>query len=272
MWGDYDGGSNSGGGFIQSQTGTSNNQSGGAKKGSNTSLIPCTISHVLMASPTSGGSDGGGLIVNGVELHTVSVCGIVRHVEVANTNITYVLDDYTAPTIEIKRWIDPNEDDMANLGLNQNDYVRVFGSIRTFKGIRNIVAFKIDRLQDMNEMTLHIIETLHAHLAVQKRQSGQYSLPGGIAGGVSTSHTPMDLGGSNSSVIPDQGLSGIQKQVYEIITAYKNDLGISTNEIKAVLPSVSQNEVRKAIEFLSDEGHIYSTIDEDHFKSTSAEC
>ena len=79
MWGDYDG--SSGGGFVQSQ-GASNNQSN-TKKGSSTSLIPCAISHVLVASP--GGSEvsqAGGLLVNGVELHTVCVCGIVRKIEV----------------------------------------------------------------------------------------------------------------------------------------------------------------------------------------------
>ena len=195
--------------------------------------------------------------------------------QVANTNITYVIDDYTAPPIEIKQWVDPNEDDLDNLGIRENDYVRVFGSVRSFKGVRNIVSFKIERIQDMNEMTLHLIETMHAHLAIQKRHLGGVAAAGGsysyTANSSSTYHTPMDTG-SGMGAIPDQGLSGIQKQVYEIITAYKNELGISTSEIKAVLPSASHNDVKKAIDFLSDEGHIYSTIDEDHFKSTSAEC
>ena len=83
MWGDYDGGSG-GSGFIQSQgTSGANNQSG-VRKGNNSSLLPCAISHVLMAAP--GGqedSQSGGLVVNGVELHTVCVCGIVRGIEVS---------------------------------------------------------------------------------------------------------------------------------------------------------------------------------------------
>lgn len=28
---------------------------------------------------------------------------------------------------------------------------------------------------------------------------------------------------------------------------------------------------RQAVDFLSNEGHIYSTVDDDHFKSTDAE-
>ena len=145
-----------------------------------------------------------------------------------------------------------------------------------FQGVRNIVSFKIEKLKDMNEMTLHLIEVMHAHLAIQKRHlGGGSSSAAGVGGGYSytasstSTFTPMDTG--NMSSIPDQGLSGVQKQVYEIITSYKNDLGISSSEIKAVLPSVSQTEVKKAIDFLADEGHIYSTIDDDHFKSTSGD-
>ena len=81
MWGNYDG--NAGGGFIQSQNDSSNNQSGATKKGSSTSLIPCAISQVLMAAPgASDSAQAGGLVVNDVELHTVCVCGIVRKIEV----------------------------------------------------------------------------------------------------------------------------------------------------------------------------------------------
>lgn len=36
--------------------------------------------------------------------------------------------------------------------------------------------------------------------------------------------------------------------------------------------NVSEAEIRNAIDFLSSEGHLYSTIDEDHFKATSVEC
>lgn len=289
MWGDYD--SSGGGGFIQSQGGSASNTTGqsGAKKGSSTSLIPCAISQVLMAAP--GGADSaqaGGLVVNDVELNTVSVCGIVRKIEIANTNVTYVVDDFSAPPIEIKQWIDPNEDDVNNLEVGENDYVRVFGSVRSFKGVRNIVSFKIEKLTDMNEMTLHLIEVMHAHLAIQKRHLGG---GGGQAGGsfgsssagvgsgggggysytasTTSNFTPMDTG--NMSSIHDQGLSGVQKQVYEVITSFKSEMGISSSEIRGILTAVSQNEVKKAIDFLADEGHIYSTIDDDHFKSTSGD-
>ena len=35
------------------------------------------------------------------------------------------------------------------------------------------------------------------------------------------------------------------------------------------LRNVPQNQVREAIEYLSAEGHIYSTIDENHFRASN---
>jgi replication factor A2 len=34
---------------------------------------------------------------------------------------------------------------------------------------------------------------------------------------------------------------------------------------------LSKKEMDDSIEFLSNEGHIYSTVDEDHFKSTEGD-
>ena len=35
--------------------------------------------------------------------------------------------------------------------------------------------------------------------------------------------------------------------------------------------SMTKNEMDNALDFLSSEGHIYSTIDEDHFKTTDGD-
>ena len=151
--------------------------------------------------------------------------------QIANTNVTYVIDDYSAPPLEIKQWIDPNEDDVNNLSVKENDYIRVYGSVRSFKGVRNIVAFKIEPLEDINELTLHIIETMHAHLSIQKRKSGSYPSMGSSNFSVSSYHsaTNMDTTGASSSnnfaSYSDQGLTGIHKQLYEMISAFKNDNG-----------------------------------------------
>ena len=40
--------------------------------------------------------------------------------------------------------------------------------------------------------------------------------------------------------------------------------------VQTLMPNgISESQVRTAMAFLADEGHVYSTIDEDHFKSTA---
>ncbi|GAB0199638.1 replication protein A 32 kDa subunit [Grus japonensis] len=47
--------------------------------------------------------------------------------------------------------------------------------------------------------------------------------------------------------------------------------GMSLQELKLQLHNMSMSTIKQAVEFLSSEGHIYSTVDDDHYKSTDAE-
>ena len=59
--------------------------------------------------------------------------------------------------------------------------------------------------------------------------------------------------------------------VVQIATIIKNsasEVGASIAEVSRHLKGVPEKAIRDAVEFLSGEGHIYSTIDDDHFKAT----
>lgn len=59
--------------------------------------------------------------------------------------------------------------------------------------------------------------------------------------------------------------------MFQIATIIKNsasEVGASIAEVSRHLKGVPEKAIRDAIEFLSGEGHIYSTIDDDHFKAT----
>lgn len=50
------------------------------------------------------------------------------------------------------------------------------------------------------------------------------------------------------------------------------EMGCEFGAVKADLGArFTEQQLRDAIEFLSSEGHLYSTIDEDHFKATSSD-
>ncbi len=52
--------------------------------------------------------------------------------------------------------------------MRENTYVRAIGNIRTFENKRNLLCFKIMPVVDMNELTTHMLEVIHAHLALTK--------------------------------------------------------------------------------------------------------
>lgn len=52
--------------------------------------------------------------------------------------------------------------------LRENTYVRVYGTVRSFGGKRNVTAFKMVPVMDMNEVTYHMLEVTHSHLALSK--------------------------------------------------------------------------------------------------------
>ena len=59
--------------------------------------------------------------------------------------------------------------------MRENTYVRVYGSIRSFGGKRTVVAFKMTPLTDMNELTYHLLETIHSHAVLATQQDSPVS-------------------------------------------------------------------------------------------------
>ena len=47
-------------------------------------------------------------------------------------------------------------------------YVKVVGHLRSFSKQRHIVAFNIRPIEDFNELSHHLAETVYCHLAVTK--------------------------------------------------------------------------------------------------------
>lgn len=52
------------------------------------------------------------------------------------------------------------------LPMRENTYVRVFGNVRSFANKRSMVAFKIQPVVDMNELTAHLLEVIYCHMAL----------------------------------------------------------------------------------------------------------
>lgn len=208
--------------------------------------------------------------VGEVEVAQVTIVGVIRSTDKSMTNIQYKVDDMTGAPMDVKQWVDTEDPGVDSTVIPPGTYVKVSGNLRSFQNHRSVVAFSVRPLEDMNEITSHMLEVVQAHMVLNKSQSMS------SGGGMSSDITPMsrpntgNMGGSYSGAMDmiNNGLSANQNQVLSLIKSCPDAQGISIQELKQRLSGISLQVIKQAVDFLSNEGHIFSTIDEDHFKST----
>lgn len=272
MWnqGGYSSTNTVGGGYTQSPGGFASPSlsQGGEKKGRTRAnqIIPCTVSQLMSAAQADEA-----FRVGDVEVAQVTIVGIIRSTDKSMTNIQYKVDDMTGAPMDVKQWVDTEDPSVDSTVLPPGTYVKVSGNLRSFQNHRSVVAFAVRPLEDMNEITSHMLEVVQAHMALNKTQM----MPAGGGGGMSMHTTPMSrpdmgsMGGSYAGAMEmNNGLSANQNQVLSLIKSSPDAQGISIQELKQRLSGISMAVIKQAVEFLSNEGHIFSTIDEDHYKST----
>ncbi|XP_040899874.1 replication protein A 32 kDa subunit [Toxotes jaculatrix] len=263
--------SSMGGGYTQSPGGFASPalSQGGEKKGRTraTQIIPCTVSQLMSASQADEAFK-----VGDVEVAQVTIVGIIRSTDKSMTNIQYKVDDMTGAPMDVKQWVDTEDPSVDSTVLPPGTYVKVSGNLRSFQNHRSVVAFSVRPLEDMNEITSHMLEVVQAHMVLSKPQTML-----GAGGGMSSNITPVSrpgimggMGGgyAGANDMANNGLSANQNQVLSLIRSCPDPQGISIQDLKQRLSGISLTIIKQAVEFLSNEGHIFSTIDEDHFKST----
>ncbi|XP_012694250.2 replication protein A 32 kDa subunit [Clupea harengus] len=272
-------GESTGGGYTQSPGGfgsPSASQGGEKKRLRAQHIIPCTVSQIKSAIQSEDVFK-----VGEVEIAQVTIVGVIRSMDKSMTNIQYIVDDMTAGPMDVKQWVDTEELSVDNTVIPPGTYVKVSGNLRSFQNNRSLVAFRVRPLEDMNEITSHMLEVVQAHMQLNKPQAMMISGGGGM-GMASVPASNMGMGGTNTmggggsyggaSSVVSNGLSPNQNQVLCLIKSCPEPQGISIQELKQRLSAMSVSIIRQVVDFLSNEGHIFSTIDEDHFRSTDNEA
>ncbi|XP_076319879.1 replication protein A2 isoform X3 [Tachypleus tridentatus] len=90
----------------------------------------------------------------------------------------------------------------------------------------------------------------------------------------SLDNTQMGMNVSGGAILEDVGnmfgLDRNQQLVFRAISAATSEEGISFQHLCESLKSLTPAVIRKVVEFLSNEGHIYTTTDDDHYKATDS--
>ncbi|XP_028317603.1 replication protein A 32 kDa subunit-like isoform X2 [Gouania willdenowi] len=123
-----------------------------------------------------------------------------------------------------------------------------------------LVAMHIRCVKDLNEITSHMMEVVQAQMYLSGKMVdvNMNTIPASLHDRYSYAHLETSVLDSFSSA---------QNQVMDVIRRYSiNPHGIGSDKLKTNLDDLSMEDIRKALTFLLSEGHVFSTIDENHFK------
>lgn len=238
MWNDSSAGF--GGGFLDD----SGTQAGGSgRKGSQTndkSIVPLLIKHIT--------STTGDLQIAGKTVNTLTIVGIVRHIEQETTKISYNVQDDTG-TLTAVMWLEADKSPAEDIQINT--YVRIHGLIRDQNNQRHVLILRIHPLEDLNELTCHFVEVMYFILKASK---------------------PAEETIMPNMLISDNivgGMSSEQTTVLQIVrSANDAECGIEKRNILSQVPKHIVSRLDEILDFLLCEGHIYTTSSEDFFKAT----
>lgn len=156
-------------------------------------------------------------------------------------------------------------------------------------------AFSVTPIEDFNEVTHHFLDAIYVHCYNTK---GPLQASGGAAG-VNAFGTPVKGssgfdapvggqqswnqgssaylghsgsmgGGAMDYGMMDSNFSPEQKAILDVLGTCTSDRGLKIDQIFLELRGqMSEDQLRGALNYLTSEGHVYSTIDENHFKRTA---
>ena len=209
-----------------------------------------------------------GLKVEGIEVGMVALVGKVESTDHAETKSTYHIEDDSG-TIECVQWNDESTGgSRQDEGIVDGTYVRVVGSVRTQQEKKYVMVFKISPVSCDEEVDAHRLEILHSKLLIKKMNDKENAAIGANYG---LSNSMVSGGGAPPAGNSASFGNAKYDTVYKMVAGCDREEGIFRDEVYQQLAGrLAKNDINEALEFLSNEGHIYTTTDDDHFKTTDS--
>ncbi|KAH1014605.1 hypothetical protein HUJ05_012454 [Dendroctonus ponderosae] len=198
----------------------------------------------------------------------VSLVGILLEFDVQSTKASYTIQDHTG-SIKAIFWLEgENGDEACKMpAVKEGGYVKVYGTIRNQEGEKALMVLKMFPIDDCNIILTHLMEVIDTRLQaeVMSKNTAEQIKQNNPGASLANSMTMFD---ENVVDNGQHNLSGIQLKVYKFLQSVQGQAGPDRASILAHFPSNQRKDANEALEFLVNEGHAYSTIDNDHFKPT----
>ncbi|KAL5120305.1 Replication factor A protein 2 [Pleosporales sp. CAS-2024a] len=251
------GGGAGGGGFIPGEG--SQQSPGGRREQNQDTLRPVTIKQLLDAQIEPSSNDA--FKIDGATVSQLTFVGQIRNISTQTTNTTYRLDDGTG-SIEVKQWVDSDNADQPNPSkarLVEGAYCRAWGKLKSFNDRRSVGAQIIRPVEDMNEVSYHLLEATAVHLYFTRGPPGGANTGAGAGAGANGAGQQA---GADYGHVDLKKLSGPAKKVLQYLksTAQSNE-GVQMHDIASRL-GMESADVAKAGDELLTQGYIYTTLDD----------
>lgn len=270
-------GAGGGGGFLTSGSpyGSASGSPGGASRKTEIahSLRPLTVLQLLNATQAHSDAEW---MLDDTELGQVTAVGHVVSIQSQATNNLYWLDDGTG-RIEARHWIDSSieESGTGPSAITEGSYIRVSGTLKMFGSKRYVNATHIRPVKSPHEIYFHLLEAMTVTLIWAKGappragQNPSTTIPQAQVVGPPAGKGSAYAAQSHSSATTSSQYSHLPKLEYAIITFMLNQPSKEEGvHVGSIAHAVGGNAVtiNNALDKLMDDGLVFTTIDDSHFK------
>ena len=199
----------------------------------------------------------------GSEASLVELVGQVEACEMDQMFMKYVLDDGTG-RLTCKRFVDPEK---LRRGMDEGKipvgkFVRIVGLFRRFGSDNFVTAHRVEEIRNLDEIARHRIEVVHTFVQLS---GGNGAVSAGSAQASTDYSVSSEVGSSQWF------LSELQRVFGPRGPKYNPNSGVSRQALHMhFLNQMPAKLVDEKIQSLHDEGHMFSTIDDNHFQLTFA--
>eukprot|EP00878_Enallax_costatus_P005720 GHUV01005998.1.p1 GENE.GHUV01005998.1~~GHUV01005998.1.p1 ORF type:complete len:266 (+),score=88.74 GHUV01005998.1:873-1670(+) len=250
--------------------------SGGRGRSQNSTLRAVTIRQLCKGAANT---DDDMVKVDGVDLNTVTVIGRIVNVMENNLNLDITVHDGTGQLRMTHYITDDSEQAVANKKAEWQPgvYVRAFGHVTRGPNGPNMNAYSVRMIQNFNEVTYHYLRCIFEHLHLTKGAAGAGAQGMGgagmgtiapAAGGWNAAPPQRQMGGATAYAGAAGGGSDCQIAVQEYIQGINDMNGVHISQVYTVFNGrYTKQQIDATMKALVDEAHVYTTVDDDHYRA-----
>ena len=205
-----------------------------------------------------------GLGVNGEEVRNITLLGKIIKASDTATNQVYTLDDGTG-TVVVKQWVDADTQTRRPERMSSS-WASALASTGTSSSSAATPPSSRSASVPSGPQRGHLPLPRGCLLQLAQRAAADAK----PAAGTGTAYAaPSSAPASAPAVDPGGSCVDQAKAIFEGPDG-RRDEGVKIDVVVQQLNGrFTEAQVREAVEHLVNEGHLYSTIDDDHFKSTN---